>query len=122
MENTDRLVNYMRVRRKAAGLSQRELAQILGYESRGAVMRHELFRSVPPLLMALAYEVIFQAPVADLFPGLRAAVEHAMEKSLTEFERALQDRVKSGHVALSAIEKRKLAWLGERRRAPSARK
>ncbi len=116
MGNRNRLVNYVRSHRKRAGLSQRELALILGYRNEGVISRHELFRSVPPLLMALGYEAVFGESVSDLFPGLKETVEDAIEQSLVKFESALlkqKDQVK-GSSQLSLIT-RKLEWLNERR-------
>ena len=115
MENANRLVNYVRVRRKRAGLSQRELAQILGYRNEGVVSRHELFRSVPPLLIAIGYEVVFQTSVSDLFPGLRETVEGAIEGSLTEFEDALRKQKEQAKGGQLPVITRKLEWLNERR-------
>ncbi|MGE0405270.1 MAG: helix-turn-helix transcriptional regulator [Candidatus Korobacteraceae bacterium] len=110
-----RLANYLRTHRKRAGLSQRDLAILLGYPNEGAVSRQERFRSVPPLLVALSYEVLFQAPVADLFAGLREAVEQLVEARLQDFEQTLQQRHGRGPGA--AITARKLVWLSERRRS-----
>jgi transcriptional regulator with XRE-family HTH domain len=116
MGNGNRLVNYVRARRKRAGLSQRELALILGYRNEGVVSRHELFRSVPPLLMALGYEVVFQTSVSELFPGLRETVENAIEGNLTEFESALRKQKDQAPRSQMPVITRKLDWLNERRR------
>jgi len=111
----DRLANYVRAQRKKAGLSQRDLAFILGYGKAGAVSRHELSRSLPPLIMALAYEVIFQTPIAELFPGLHETVESAIENEIAEFEsRLLKEKNKKPTRSSRQID-RKLEWLAERR-------
>jgi transcriptional regulator with XRE-family HTH domain len=115
MGNENRLVNYVRARRKRAGLSQLELAVILGYRNEGVISRHELFRSVPPLLMALGYEVVFQASVSELFPGLRDTVEEAIEGSLAEFESALRKQNNQAPRSQVPVITRKLEWLNERR-------
>ncbi len=116
MINKNRLVNYIRARRKSAGLSQRELASILGYRNEGAVSRHELFKSLPPLLMALEYEVIFQVPISELFPGLRETVELAIEKSLEAFEDDLRKQDGAGKARNSAVSTQKREWIRERRK------
>jgi DNA-binding XRE family transcriptional regulator len=121
MRNGNRLVNYVRAHRKRAGLSQRELALILGYRNEGVVSRHELFRSVPPLLIALGYEVIFQTSVSDLFPGLRETVENALEGSLTEFEGTLRKKKDHAKIRQLPAMTRKLEWLNERREVPGTR-
>lgn len=112
---TDRLVNYVRARRRKAGLSQRDLAFILGYGKTGAVSRHELFRSIPPLIMALAYEVIFQTPIAELFPGLHETVEGAIERQITEFESLLLTEKSKRYLRSTREIDRKLQWVEERR-------
>lgn len=115
MANENRLVNYVRAHRKRAGLSQLELAVILGYRNEGVISRHELFRSVPPLLMALGYEVVFQTSVSELFPGLRDTVEKAIENSLAEFESALRKQKNQAPRSQVPVITRKLEWLNERR-------
>jgi transcriptional regulator with XRE-family HTH domain len=109
----NRLPNYIRAQRKRAGLNERELADILGYDNGGAVSRHELFRSIPPLLMALAYEVVFQVPVSELFAGLREVVEDGVEQRIAEFKTSLLKQVSSQNPPTPAMV-RKLAWIEER--------
>jgi transcriptional regulator with XRE-family HTH domain len=121
MENENRLVNYVRAHRKRAGLSQLELALILGYRNEGVISRHELFRSVPPLLMALGYEVVFQTSVSELFPGLRETVENAIESSLADFESALHAQKNQGARSQVPVITRKLEWLNERRELPGTK-
>ena len=117
----DRLVNYVRAKRKKAGLSQRDLAFILGYGKAGAVSRHELFRSIPPLIMALGYEVIFEVPITQLFPGLYDTVEGAIEKQISQFEALLlTERGSHRNKSLRDIE-RKLEWLKERQQRRTTR-
>ena len=64
------LHNYLRTFRKRSALSQKEVAYLLGTQSSANVCRHERFIQEPSLQTALAYEVIFQKPVSELFPGL----------------------------------------------------
>ena len=122
MGNENRLVNYVRAHRKRAGLSQLELALILGYRNEGVISRHELFRSVPPLLMALGYEVVFQTPVSELFPGLRETVENGIESSLAEFESALRKQKSEAARSQVPVITRKLEWINERRELPGAKR
>lgn len=65
-----RLPNYLRKHRKAAGMSQDDVAFLLGCGSSAQVCRHERFSRQPSLLAACAYEIIFGTPVRDLFSGL----------------------------------------------------
>ena len=72
------LTNYLRSNRKRQALTQDEVAFLLGSrgESKGAeVCRHEQFTCESKLRTALAYEVIYQKPVRDLFAGLYQQIE-----------------------------------------------
>jgi DNA-binding XRE family transcriptional regulator len=107
------LVNYLRVHRQAAGLSQRDVGLILGYGDPEAVAQHERFRSLPPLLAALGYEVMFQVPVSEIFAGLRYVMEQSVEKHIGEFEMELKSREIEGFRAKG--HQQKLRWLTERK-------
>jgi hypothetical protein len=67
------LSNYLQTNRKRLTLSQEEAAFLLGFKGTGKgskVSRHESFISEPLLRTALAYEVIYQKPIRELFAGL----------------------------------------------------
>lgn len=106
------LGNYIRTHRKKAGLSQRELGHLLGYSDKFPVSRHERSRSLPPLLIALAYEVIFDVPVCELFAGLHETVQLAVNNRLAELEGRLHQS-EGGHRAAAVAQK--LEWLNQRR-------
>ena len=63
------LENYLRTYRRRAGLSQDEMAFLLGTKSGTKVSRYERLHREPSLRTAFAYEVIFRAPLRDLFGG-----------------------------------------------------
>lgn len=69
------LLNYLRAHRKRLGLSQDDVAYLLGVESGAKVCRYERFVREPGLRAALACEVIFQRPIRELFPGLYQQIE-----------------------------------------------
>src|SRR5690349_19405590 len=75
----DVLHNYVRALRKRAGLSQKQLAQLLGNRSGSKVSRYERFRRDPSLDTALACEVVFGTAARNIFAGVHARVE---EKTL----------------------------------------
>lgn len=110
--NQRQLDNYLRTHRKHAGLTQREVGNLLAYSDEGAVSRHEQSKSLPPLLIAIAYEVIFQKPIAELFPGMRETVRNTVEQRMLRFEEALEQHSRSGSRASRVAQK--LAWLYER--------
>jgi len=65
-----RLPNYLRASRKQAGLSQDDLAFLLGCDSGTKVSRYEMFRRQPSLPTLFALEAIFGKPARELFAGM----------------------------------------------------
>jgi len=110
---TKALGNYLRMYRKKSGLSLRELGSLLGYKDLSPVSKHERSLSVPPLAIALCYEVIFRVPVSDLFPGVHARVTREIESKLAALEAELGQRSGKGRGA--NVTAKKLIWLTERR-------
>lgn len=60
--------------REQAGLSQDELAIVLGLEGRGSVSRYELALRLPELQTLIALELIFDEPMQKLFAGIAEKV------------------------------------------------
>src|ERR1700728_718948 len=106
------LPSYLRYHRKRSGLSQREMAQLLGYPDQESVSRHERSRSVPPLNIALCYQAIFRVPVSELFPGHYDKSLRMVEERLAQMERDLQQY--SARDRGAAMIARKLEWMWER--------
>lgn len=69
------LESYLRTHRKRSGLSQDDLAFLLGSASGAKVSRYERRTIQPKLETALAYEAIFRIPTRELFAGLYQKVE-----------------------------------------------
>jgi transcriptional regulator with XRE-family HTH domain len=72
------LTNYLRSNRKRLDLTQEEVAFLLGVKGadRGIkVCRDERLAREPSLAVALAYEVIYQRPVRELFAGVYEQIE-----------------------------------------------
>jgi DNA-binding XRE family transcriptional regulator len=72
------LTNYLRANRKRLTLTQEEVAFLLGVPGLGKeakVCRDENLVREPRLRTALAYEVIYQRPVRELFAGLYEQIE-----------------------------------------------
>lgn len=107
------VANYLRAHRRRCGLSQRELAHIVGYITQAPVSEHERSVTIPALLIALSYEVVFRVPLSELFPALYRTVEANIEEQLTKIESELQESTAKGRRA--AYVARKLEWLWERR-------
>jgi transcriptional regulator with XRE-family HTH domain len=86
------LENYLRMHRKRAGLTQAELAYLLGVHSGGKVSRYERFARRPTLETAIAFELILGVPVRELFAGVREEVEHEVKKRARHLRRRLARR------------------------------
>jgi len=71
----NKLDNYLLMYRRRAGLTQKELAFLLGWNASSTVSRHERRECVPLLPIALAYEAVLKAPVSELFAGISQGVE-----------------------------------------------
>lgn len=72
---SQKLKNYLRTYRKRTGLSQDEVAFLLGCHSGTLVSRYERFARNPRLETTLAYEVVLGTPARELFAGISQKVE-----------------------------------------------
>jgi DNA-binding XRE family transcriptional regulator len=104
-----RLANYLRIHRRMVGLSQRELGQILGYPDEFPISKHERSHAVPPLVIALGYEIVFRVPVSEIFAGLKDQVERDIEKRTGKLEARLQQNSTQDRGSMAIA--RKLEWL-----------
>src|SRR5437867_1728357 len=75
-----KLDNYLRSYRKASGLSQGEVAFLLGCQDGTKVSRYESRRRRPNLESAWGYEIIFGARPEELFAGAVQKVEERIVK------------------------------------------
>jgi hypothetical protein len=110
-----KLPNYLLSNRKRLALSQDEVSFLLGTRSGTKTSRHERFTREPNLEAALAYEVVYQRPVRELFAGLYEQIE----KQVAERAKVLTYRKRSGKPTKHQIRKRQtiitLATLAEHR-------
>lgn len=63
------LNNYIATHRRLSGLSQDELAVLLGLENGAAVGRYENAVRLPELRALLAFEIVLDEPLQALFAG-----------------------------------------------------
>ena len=84
------LHNYLRTYRKRAGLSQVELALLLGCQSGAKVSRYEHTARRPSLETAFAYEVVLHTSLRDLFAGMYRDVEKQTRKRAWQLLRKLE--------------------------------
>jgi transcriptional regulator with XRE-family HTH domain len=109
---SQRLDNYLLAFRKRSGLTQREVAFLLGCENGAQVSRYEKRRRLPPLQTALACEAVFGAPVSELFAGLRDAARKEVGKRFLALKSRLE--VNPGKGSEAQMTAQKLRWLAER--------
>jgi transcriptional regulator with XRE-family HTH domain len=70
--------NYLKTNRQRLALTQEEVAFLLGVTGANKgerVCRDEAFSREPGLRDVLAYEVLYQRPVRELFPGVYEEIE-----------------------------------------------
>ena len=72
---SSQLPNYLRTHRKRLGLSQDDVAFLLGAVSGAKASRYERFAREPGFRTALACEAVFQRPIRELFAGLYEQIE-----------------------------------------------
>lgn len=109
---SDQNAAHIRTLRMRSGLTQKEVAHILGFSSGVPISRHERYKSVPDLLTALGYERIFRVPISKLFPGLYQTVAMGIEERLAKMEDELHQSTAKGRHAVPIA--RKLEFFVER--------
>lgn len=67
---------HLRKYRKCAHLSQRELAYLVGLSAQGTVSEIEAGLKHPSLTVEASCEVVFSAPLRELYPALYAKAAH----------------------------------------------
>jgi transcriptional regulator with XRE-family HTH domain len=96
---TDKLDNYLRTYRKKLGLTQREVAFLLGCHSPAKVSRYERSGRVPDLKTIFAYEAIFQKPARELFAGIYDRAERETRRRVRQLVSRLKKRQESPDLA-----------------------
>ena len=103
----------LRSLRRKSGLTQKEVASIVGLPNYAQIYRHEIGKTIPPLSIAMRYSILYQEPISEIFPGLYEEVREKLEPRLDEFEERLhQGSAKDPGANRTA---RKLEWLHMRK-------
>jgi transcriptional regulator with XRE-family HTH domain len=89
MPRVNALNNYLRMYRKRAGLTQAELAFLLGCTHRSKVSRYERGVRMPALQTLIGFEVLFRAPVAKLFAGTYAKLREETQNRARRLSKQL---------------------------------
>ena len=69
---------FLRTCRRAAGLTQREVTCLLGFDSRFQLSRVERGEQIPKLEQALRYEYLFGVPITNMVPRLCDQVRNGL--------------------------------------------
>jgi transcriptional regulator with XRE-family HTH domain len=73
------LPNYLRTHRRRTGLSQKEVAALLGVASGSKVSRLENFARTPSVRTVFAYEIVFNSLASELFAGNYQTIRLAVQ-------------------------------------------
>jgi transcriptional regulator with XRE-family HTH domain len=70
----------LRTHRRRHGLSQADIAMLLGAVSGTKASRYENFARMPGALTVFAFEIVFNQPASELFAGNYQAVRRAVQE------------------------------------------
>src|SRR5205823_2755661 len=87
---TRKPVNYLRSYRLRWGLSQGELANLLGWKRADVISRIEKKQRPPTLRLVIACFILFGAPAAELFPDISASIETGVMARVWELYEKIQ--------------------------------
>ena len=97
------LPNYLRSHRKAFGLTQIEVGQILGWKDGHNVYLHEHYERIPPLEVVIAYEVLFGTPASELLAGVSDAIRFVLRRRLRKLVLTLSKRKPTPTIAAKLV-------------------
>ena len=84
---------YLRALRRRSAFSQEDVAFLLGAFTGTRVSRHETGACAPPLEVALAYEVIFDVAIADVYEDDRVRIATSIRKRAQTLHESLAHRL-----------------------------
>ena len=85
-----RLPSYLRTQRKRSGLTQKELAFLVGAKSGAQLSRFERLRRLPPTETLIAFMIIFKKSPAELIPSVYDRILKLIHVRATELHEELQ--------------------------------
>lgn len=89
------LKTYLLTYRKRTGLSQHEVAFLLGIESGTTVSKHETGARTPHLDAALSYAIILGPSAEELFAGRHRELQRRIQGRAAKLMRRLKSRIAS---------------------------
>jgi len=84
---------YLRTHRRNWGLTQKELAKLIGSASSVQISRYENGKRNPKIEVALACQVIFGIPPSTMFPDAYALVEEEVMRNMYRMDLALENTI-----------------------------
>src|SRR2546426_6173483 len=105
-----KLPNYLRAYRKRSGLSQSEVAYLLGCKNGNQVSRYERRTHMPPLHTALAFQAALDTPLSELYAGTYESAANQVRRRAQTLAVELQTRTPKRGRNLTQY---KLQWLAE---------
>lgn len=98
--------SYLRPHRRRWGLTQQELAFLIGIKSRTAISRIEGSKRRPSLNAVFICMLIFNMPALELFPGLMSELRTSILSRASELYEELQgDPSKATRLKLDFLER-----------------
>lgn len=101
---------YLRTHRRLWGLTQKELAALIGTVSSAQISRLEQSKRAPRIECALACQVIFGIPPSAMFPDAYASIEDRVMRNIYR-----KDLAHKNTTSCSGLRKRELFALALKR-------
>lgn len=100
-----RLISYIRPLRRRWGLTQGELAFLIGTKTPAMVSRIEAVKTYPSLAQAIACSILFDTPPSELFPELHGKVyEFLLKQAETLYEQTQGNSSRATRAKLDFLE------------------
>jgi transcriptional regulator with XRE-family HTH domain len=103
------LNNYLRKHRRVSGLSQHEMAFLLGCKNAAQISRHERSRRLPSLRTVIAYQSILAAGTDKLFPEVKEKIYRDITYRAAQLRISLEHKPPTKRNARPTF--KKLRWL-----------
>ena len=90
-----RLVSYLRTFRKSSGLTQKEVAFLVGAKSGAQLSRYERLKRLPPTEALISLMIIFKKGPHELFPHLHDKLLKLIHFRASELHEELQGNTRT---------------------------
>ena len=87
---TKKSVSYLRLYRRRWGLTQSELAELLGWNNKAVIARFEKKQRAPSLELVIGCFILFGTPAAEMFPDMVTRIETAVMARVWDFYEKVQ--------------------------------